>query len=762
MRILICFLGFSVAFGQQKPMEFVRPFIGTQDVGHTYPGATLPFGAVQLSPDTDTIPFSINGKYQADVYRYCAGYQYKDSSIVGFSHTHFSGTGHSDLGDILIMPNSGPIQWNPGTSSEPQKGYRSLYRHEEIAEPGYYAVYLDEPKVAVELTATERVGIHKYRFNEEKQSHLILDLTHGIYNYDGKNVWCFIRVENDTLITGYKQTNGWGRTRTIYFAIATSKPISTYHIKDVKPSTYKGFWRKFDTENNFAEGAGQGIKAALFFGAADEIQLRVAISGVSIDGALLNLQSEAPISDFTYYHKLASASWEKAFSVINNVEFIEPDDAINFYTAWYHALIGSTIYMDVDGKYRGIDQRIHQADGYTNYTTFSLWDTYRAEHPFLNLFYPKQNADMVESMQQHFEQSAHHMLPIWSHYANENWCMIGYHAVSVLADAIVKNNPYLKNPKYYLDAAQSTANQRFYEGLGAYMDLGFVAEDVSGSSVSKTLEYAYDDWCIAQMAKKMSNDTLATYYLKRSENYKNVYDEGSGFMRPRMSSGAFKNTFDPLSTHDQGFIEGNAWNYSFYVPHAPLELIKLMGGQKKFIAHLDSLFTMELPDVYFAHTEDIMREGIIGNYVHGNEPSHHIPYFYNFTSQPWKTQETTRLILKDQYRLSSAGMGGNDDCGQMSAWYLFSALGFYPFAPGASYYSLTSPLIKNATLHLDNGKILHISAPGNSAENVFIQKVSFNGARLTTPFIEHEQLLLGGNLVFEMGPKPNKNAFIIK
>jgi predicted alpha-1,2-mannosidase len=759
MRFFYCLFILTTAYGQYRPIEHVRPLIGTQDAGHTYPGATLPFGAIQLSPDTDTIPFAVNGRYQPDVYRYCAGYQYNDSSIVGFSHTHFSGTGHSDLGDILIMPNTGPIQWNPGTSAEPQKGYRSKYSHQEIANPGYYGVYLDEPKVFAELTTTTRVGVHKYRFDAQEQTHLILDLTHGIYNYEGKNVWCFLRVENDTLITGYKQTNGWGRTRTVYFAIATSQPISTYHIKDIRPSSYKGFWRKFDTENNFAEGAGQGIKAALFFGAANTLELRVAISGVSIEGALLNLKTEAPISDFTAYQSLAQVQWEKAFSIVENAEFLSLEDAVNFYTSWYHTLIGSTIYMDVDGKYRGLDQRIHQADGFTNYTTFSLWDTYRAEHPFLNLFYPEQNASMIESMLQHYNQSVHHMLPIWSHYANENWCMIGYHAVSVLADAVIKNNPYLKHTKRYLEAAHSTANQRFYEGLGAYLDDGFVAEDVSGSSVSKTLEYAYDDWCIAQMAKKMNNDSLASYYLKRSNNFKNVYDAGSGFMRPRMSSGAFKDSFDPLSTHDQGFIEGNAWNYSFYAPHAPYELIKLMGGDQKFITHLDSLFTMDLPDAYFAQTEDIMREGIIGNYVHGNEPSHHIPYFYNFTSQPWKTQEKTRLILKDQYGETSTGMGGNDDCGQMSAWYIFSALGFYPFAPGATYYCLTSPLVKKATLQLDNGKTLQISAPENSSKNIYIQKVFFNTKRLTSPFIEHEQLLMGGSLVFEMGPRPNKNAF---
>lgn len=759
MRFLLWFFIVPSAYSQTGLIEWVRPLIGTQDAGHTYPGATVPFGAIQLSPDTDTIPFAINGNYQPDVYRYCAGYQHADSTIVGFSHTHFSGTGHSDLGDILLMPNTGEVQWNPGTAAEPEKGYRSIYHHNEVAEPGYYAVYLDEPKVFAELTVTTRVGIHRYRFDSDDPAHFILDLTHGIYNYEGKTVWSYIRIENDTLLTGYKQTNGWGRTRTVYFAIALSSPLSEYQIKDFKPSNYKGFWRKFDTENNFPEAAGEGLKAALFFGNQKEIEFRVALSGVSIEGALLNLQVEAPTSGFEPYKQLAFAQWQKAFSVVQDVNFLHQDDAINFSTAWYHTLIGSTVFMDVDGHYRGLDQRIHLANGFTNYTTFSLWDTYRAEQPFLNLFHPQQNADMIESMQQHYQQSVQHMLPIWSHYANENWCMIGYHAVSVMADAVVKQNPYLREPTRYLQAAHSTANRRFYEGLGAYLDMGYVPEDQSGSSVSKTLEYAYDDWCISQMASKLQADSLALVYQNRATNYRNVFDTASGFMRPKLTNGSFKSSFDPLSTHGQGFIEGNAWNYSFYVPHDPKGLIELMGGEAKFLRHLDSLFEMELPDIYFSQTEDIMREGIIGNYVHGNEPSHHIPFFYNFTAQPWKTQAATRMILKKQYSLASAGMGGNDDCGQMSAWYLFAALGLYPFAPGSTDYCLTAPLVKNASLKLDNGRMLNIQAIDNSDQNIYIQKVSMNGRVLNKPFISHQELMEGGELLFIMGPKPAKKAF---
>jgi predicted alpha-1,2-mannosidase len=461
-------------------IPFVNPFIGTKNAGHTYPGATVPFGSIQLSPDTDTIPMLVNGQYQKDVYRYCAGYQYDDSSIVGFSHTHFSGTGHSDLGDILIMPNSGAIQWNPGTSAQTDKGYRSRFSHEkEQAQAGLYRVFLSEPKVQVELTSTERVGIHHYQFQQEEGNHILMDLTHGIYNYADKNVWCFIRIENDTLITGYRQTNGWSRTRTVYFAISFSKPMTEYGFKNVKPTAYNGFWRKFNLENNFPEAAGEGLKAIFKFGSETDVHVKVAISPVDIDGALLNLKTECPHWDFNSYVQAAQKKWNDKLNVIQ-ADFLSQEEKETFYTCLYHSYLGSTIYMDVDHRYKGLDQRIHRADGFVNYTTFSLWDTYRAQHPFLNLIQPKVNADMIESMLAHYDQSVHHMLPIWSHYANENWCMIGYHSVSVLADAMLKGNTGFDYSRA-LKAAVSTSNQRFYEGLGAYIDNQYVPEDLSGN-----------------------------------------------------------------------------------------------------------------------------------------------------------------------------------------------------------------------------------------------------------------------------------------
>ncbi|HCW64750.1 MAG TPA: sugar hydrolase, partial [Leeuwenhoekiella sp.] len=427
-------------------------------------------------------------------------------------------------------------------------------------------------------------------------------------------------------------------------------------------------------------------------------------------------------------------------------------------TAMYHAFLGPTVYMDVDGKYMGLDRNVHEADGFTNYTSFSLWDTYRALHPLFNVLQPQRNQDMVQSMMVHQEQSVHHMLPIWSHYANENWCMIGYHSASVIADAIVKGNADF-DQNAALDACVETARVRYFDGIGDYIDMGYVPEDKSGASVSKTLEYAYDDWAIAQAAKKLGRDEIYKEFIERSTYWKNVYDKSIGFMRPKLSDGSFKKEFDALNTHGQGFIEGNSWNYSLYVPQDPAGMIDLMGGKEKFSTHLDSLFTMELPDKYFENTEDISREGIIGNYVHGNEPSHHVAYLYNWTDDAYKAQDKIRMILKEKYMTGSDGLSGNDDFGQMSAWYLFSSLGFYPVAPGSVDYALGSPAVKEATLNLDNGNTFKVEAKNQSEKNVYVRKVELNGQELTEPFITHDQVMNGGTLTFYMSRKPNKNLY---
>jgi predicted alpha-1,2-mannosidase len=755
-----------IALYSQQPLHaqeknlvpYVKPIIGTEKMGHTYPGATVPFGMVQLSPETDTIPYEENGHYNPDVYKYCAGYQYADKTITGFSHTHLSGTGHSDLGDFLIMPTTGKLLLNPGTATNPESGYRSTFSHEnEVAEADYYKVKLDKYNITAELTTSNRVGFHQYTYAQATdQAHIVLDLIAGIYNYGNKNVWTFVRVENDTLITGYRQTNGWARTRIEYFAMSFSKPFYQYGHQTYANDVYKGFWRKFDIAHNFPEMAGRQIRAWFDFKAAagEKIKIKFALSPVSTEGALNNLRSEIPGWDFEKVKADGQAQWNKELHKIT-AQLNSEDEMVNFYTAMYHAFISPTTYMDVDGSYRGLDQNNHKAEGFTNYTTFSLWDTYRALHPLFNIIQPKRNADMIQSMVAHYNQSVQHMLPVWSHYANENWCMIGYHSVSVIADAVVKGNAPFDADKA-LDACVTTARHRSYEGLGYYIDKGYVPEDKSGASVSKTLEYAYDDWCIAQMAKKLNRQDIYDEFIKRSKNYSNVYDAASGYMRPRLDNGTFRAAFDPLKTDNQGFIEGNAWNYSLYVPQYPAEMIELRGGKKSFSKHLDSLFTMHLPDEFFAETEDITRDGIIGNYVHGNEPSHHAAYLYNWTGEPWKTQERVRMILKKMYRPSSDGLGGNDDCGQMSAWYIFTSLGFYPVCPGSDQYILGSPAVKEATLQLENGKTFTIEAPGQSDQNVYVQKVTLNGQPVTTNSITHADIMNGGKLVFYMGARPKK------
>ncbi|UWY26380.1 GH92 family glycosyl hydrolase [Flavobacterium sp. TR2] len=745
---------------KQNLIQYVDPMIGTAKMGHTYPGATVPFGSVQLSPETDTIAYSLNGKYNKEVYKYCAGYQYEDKTIVGFSHTHFSGTGHSDLGDFLIMPTTGKLQLNPGVASKPLSGYRSAFSHStEKAEPAYYSVFLEDHKIKAELTATTRVGMHQYTFPKSDESHIILDLISGIYNYDKKNVWTFVRVENDTLITGYRQTNGWARTRTVYFAMTFSKPIKSYGQAAQEKSVYRGFWGRFDQTKNFPEMAGQNLK--LFFdfdtNEGEKIKIKMALSPVSSAGALENMKKETPDWDFEKVKKQSQEIWNSELNKIQ-VQTIQKEDLVNFYTAMYHAFLGPTEYMDLDGNYKGLDMNVHKAENFTNYTSYSLWDTYRALHPLFNIVQPKRNADMVSSMLAHSDQSVHKMLPIWSHYANENWCMIGYHSVSVVADAIVKGNISFDAEKA-LQACVNTAKVPYYDGLEFYMNKGYVPEDKSGASVSKTLEYAYDDWAIAQAAKKLGKTDVYNEFITRSKNYKNVYDEKTGFMRPKLNDGTFKKEFDPLDTHGQGFIEGNSWNYSLYVPQDPADMIQLMGGNEKFKVRLDSLFNMHLPDKYFENTEDITRDGIIGNYVHGNEPSHHVVYLYNWTDSPWKAQDKIRMILKKMYRNGADGLGGNDDFGQMSAWYIFSSLGFYPVAPGSDEYALGSPLMKNAVLNLENGKTFEVETVNQSDKNVFVSKVLLNGKQLKRPFLKHSDVMNGGKITFYMASKPNKKGY---
>lgn len=754
---IVIFLSYDcVAQNNNRLVKYINPIIGTQKMGHTFPGATVPFGMVQLSPDTDTLQYIENGKYNPDMYKYCGGYQYDDKTIVGFSHTHLSGTGHSDLGDFLVMPTVGPLKLNPGVATISRSGFRSAFSHtNEKATAGYYAVQLEDYNIKAELTATERVGFHQYTFPETKEVHIILDLEHGIYNYEDKNVWTVVRVENDTLVTGYRQTFGWARTRVVYFAMAFSKPILNYgSANEGKKEMYRGFWGKFNQRENFPDVAGRQIKMFFNFNtvADEKIKIKFALSGVSIEGALKNMNAEIPHWNFEQTVKEAAAKWDKELSKIT-IEAPE-DIKVNFYTSMYHSFLAPNTFMDVDGNYKGLDYNIHQAKDFTNYSTFSLWDTYRALHPLYNILQTKRNGDMVKSMLAHYDQSALHMLPIWSHYANDNWCMSGYHSVSVIADAIIKGNTTI-DAKAALAACVATARKKSYEGISDYLKFGFIPANKSDVSVSNTLEYAYDDWAIAQLAKKIGNIEIYNEFIFRSASYKNVFDK-DGFVKPKDSAGNFLKNFDALSTNGQGLIEGNSWNYSFFVPHNPIDLIKLMGGNDKFIGKMDSLFTMYLPDKYFAETEDITREGIIGTYVHGNEPAHHVAYLYNFTDKPWKTQELIRKILHNQYKPTPDGLGGNDDCGQMSAWYIFSALGFYPVAPASDEYQIGSPIIKNAIINLESGKQLKITVQNQSETNKYIKSVSVNGRLLTVTVIKHADIMNGGEIIFVMSNKHQK------
>ena len=778
----IILLAMMTATAQRDYTQYVNPMIGTNGMGHTFPGACYPFGGVQVSPDTDTIPHNINGRYQPGVYDYCAGYQYRDKTIVGFSHTHFSGTGHSDMGDILLMPFTGEVQLNPGTADNPDGGYRSRFSHAtEKASPGYYEVRLSDNDILVQLTATPHCGIHKYTYPKGETQKLIVDLDHCLYNYDGKVLWASLRMEDPYTLTGYRITNGWARENYVYFAIHFSKPVAHYGYQDFGKQDYNGFWKRFDLNHDFPEMAGRKVVIWIEFEQDDNpvVEVQVGLSAVSMDGAKLNLFAETEFEkerfgfqrfSFDEIYQQTKKDWNDKLGIYQAAG--TPDQLAMFYTSLYHTMINPSIYQDVDGQYRGVDHNIHQnLEGYTNYTIFSLWDTYRAEHPLLNIIEPKAACDMVSSMIDHAEQSVHQVLPVWSHAGNENWCMIGYHGVSAVADNYlchhpnfygenVKMNGVLINAMPYI---LNSANLAYYDHTDLYKKLGYVPYNKSAVGTSITLENAYEDWVIYNLIDKGKiaslYEEMKESYRQRALNFKNVFNPETGFAQARYEDGSWKTPADLLSTSNEGFIEGNSWNYSFYVPHDVNGLIKIMGGDKVFVNRLDELFTMYVPDKFFAETEDVTREGMLGGYVHGNEPSHHIPYLYMWTSQPWKTQLRVREVMNKMYRNHLDGLCGNDDCGQMSAWYIFSAMGFYPVCPASGQYVFGTPYLPENVLHLQNGNTLTIKAPNVNDQNCYIQSVTLNGKPLHAAYITYEQIMAGGELIFTMGSKPNKGWF---
>ena len=729
----------------------VNPFIGTGGEGHTYPGATVPYGMVQLSPDT-RIQSRKNG------YGWAAGYRYDDNTIVGFSHTHFSGTGHSDLGDLLLMPTTGELKLERGNPDQPLSGYTSRFSHaSETAQPGYYAVTLDDYKVRAELTASARVGMHRYSFPAGKPAHVVLDLRTSMYDYPGKILWSRLRVRADGTVTGFRETRGWAPGRQLYFALRFSQPLSGHQLHDTEQDVvYKGFpppGKKDPTQR--AQIEGRQLVAA--FDVAPEagkpLLVKVAISPVSEEGAIANLDAEAPGWDFDGMRAAAKQQWSEALGAVEAQG--SADERTRFYTALYHTLLGPTLFMDSDGRYRGPDNAVHQAKGWTNYSTFSLWDTYRALHPLATLVQPPQRTnDFVNSLLASRRESPYGVLPVWSFHGLETWCMIGYHAVPVIADA------YMKGIRGYdteeaLQAMVASANHGPYDGIAQYRELGYVPIDEEGEAASKTLEYAYDDWTIAQVAQDMGKTEVASEFNKRAANWKHAFDPATGFMRARKRDGSFREPFDPsASGYGTDFTEGNAWQYSWYVPQDVAGLAAAHGGSDKLLQRLDDVFEAKVDPSIFAHMEDIT--GLIGWYAHGNEPSHHVAYLYAHAGQPWRTQARLKQIMDTQYAARPDGLAGNDDLGQMSAWYVFTALGFYPVTPGSNQYIIGRPFLPQATLNLPDGKRFSIVATGLDAAHTYVGSVSLNGKPLDRAYVTHQEIVAGGELRFTMQAEPNK------
>lgn len=728
----------------------VDPFIGTGGEGHTFPGAVAPFGMVQLSPDTDTTCVI------RECYPHAAGYRYEDPTIQGFSHTHFSGAGHSDLGDFLVMPASGDsVALEPGDAKTPGSGYRSRFSHaEETATPGYYAVTLSDAKVRAEMTAGTRIGIHRYTFQPGDAAHLVLDLRSSLYNYPGKILWSSLRLHPDGTITGTRETRGWAAGRTLHFAMRFSAPLTSHAFLNKEEKVeYKGFQAPGRGSSALPQLSGRALVAQLDFGKLDRpLEVKVALSMVDEAGALANLAAEP--GDFDAVRQSTAAAWQRELGAI---EIHAPAPMRKMlYTAFYHTLIAPSIAGDADGRYRGPDDQIHQAKDFTFRSTFSLWDTFRAEHPLLTLVQPdKVNSDIVNSLLASQAASPHGILPVWQFHGRETWTMIGYHAVPVIADA------YLKGIRGFdanaaLDAMVKSASYAPYGGLSDYMQHGYVAIDREPEAASKTVEYAYDDWTIARMARAMGKTDVAAQFDKRAANWRNTFDKGTGFVRARKADGAFRTPFDPTAiNYGSDYTEGNAWQYSWFVPHDQAGLFALMGGDKAVVTKLDKMFEFDNSKLDYSHAEDIA--GLIGQYIHGNEPSHHVAYLYNYAGAPWRTQERLKQILDSQYKPTPDGLSGNDDLGQMSAWLLFSAIGFYPVAPGSLEYVIGRPFTNRTTLSLPNGKRFAVIADGLDDAHPYIGAVTLNGRALNRSYLRHDEIVAGGELRFRMQAKPNRS-----
>ena len=727
--------------------RWVNPFIGTGGHGHTFPGATVPFGMVQLSPDT-----------RIDNWDGSSGYHYSDNIIYGFSHTHLSGTGIPDGCDILFMPTVG----NPPQTAEPDASASTFSHSNEKAEPGYYSVKLDNGGVFAEMTATKRVGLHRYSFPKTDEANIILDLT-----WRDKSLGVQAKEVGDRRIEGFRRSTSWAKNQTVYFVAEFSVPFLRTGIDKMmseafsavgggteEPITLRRSFR-FDTRN----GA--------------PVLVKVAISYVSIEGARKNLEAELPHWDFDKVRADAKAAWNKELSKIEVFDGTD-EQTTNFYTALYHTMIHPNVFNDVDGRFKGHDGKIHNvrqtvsllgrranSPSYAGdqYTVFSLWDTFRAAHPLYTIIDQKRTVDFINSFIRMYEQGGR--LPVWELWGEETDTMIGYHAVSVIGDAMAKGIEGFDYEKAYKAAKHSAELDHF--GLAGYKKRGYISMEDENESVSRTLEYAYNDWCIAQMQKvlnargKITEVPLAfsePQFAQRARYFENLFDTKTGFFRPK-KNGGFVEPFAPNEV-TFGFTEGNSWQYSFFVPHDVTRLMELMGGRERFIAKVDELLTT---DQKLAGREQADLTGLIGQYAHGNEPSHHITYLYNYAGEPWKTQKYVRYIMDNFYKDAPDGLIGNEDCGQMSAWYVMSAGGFYPVAPGSPVYAFGTPLFPEMTYKLENGKSFTIRARNISPKNIYISEAKLNGGAYRKSFITHEEIMRGGVLEFTMSNEPSKSAF---
>lgn len=713
--VAICFI-FScnlpqktvIAKKESNLISYVNPFIGTGGHGHTYPGATMPFGMMQLSPDT-----------RLEGWDGCSGYHYSDDEIYGFSHTHLSGTGVSDYGDILLMPTN-DIIFNNGADGK--KGYKSKFSHtNEVAQPGFYKVHLDDTNIDVSLTVLERSGMHKYTYPSNENQVITIDLNHRDEVLDAS-----VRQISDFEVIGNRHSKAWATNQYLFFYIKFSHPITGVLDHKVPKNRDRIASYVFVNPNN------------------EPVYVKIGISAVDEKGAKQNLQHEIGEMSFDEVKIEAQQTWEKQLEKIV-VEDTNEDHKVTFYSALYHTMLAPNIYQDVDGRYRGMDLKIHKTKDFDYYTVFSLWDTYRAAHPLYTILEQQRTNDFINTFLAKYDEGG--IMPIWDLAANYTGCMIGYHAVPVIADAYMKGIQEYDVEKA-LEAMKHSAT-RDKLGLDAYKSFGFIPVEKESESVSKTLEYAYDDWTIAQMAKLMGKEEVYKTYSERGQYYKNVFDPSSKFMR-----GRFRNTwFAPFDPYEVNFnyTEANSWQYSFYVPQDITGFINLLGGKKVLENQLDKLFIAE-NKTSGRQQADIT--GLIGQYAHGNEPSHHMAYLYNFINKPYKTQEKTRQILTELYTNSPDGISGNEDCGQMSAWYIFSSLGFYPVTPASNQYIIGSPLFDKATIYLEDGKLFTIEAKNNSLKNKYIKSVQLNNKDYPYSYLEHKEIINGGTLVFEMTHQP--------